>query len=228
MKHDTCIILFSKRVVLFSNMKKTLNTNNMKSLHAIFFLVIFLSSCQEETFTVSTVVTPPGSGSIEISPIKPEYENGETVTITAIPSENWIFKNWEGDDRGSTNPLQIKINSNKSFTAIFSKKPLPVNITIVGEGTVTEKIISSPSGREYPHGSIIELTATPKAGWIFSNYVIDGKSIGEKITKIEVLKQSTISARFILEPVFGTYIDSRVTNGPISSRTYKTVKIGKK
>jgi uncharacterized protein (TIGR02145 family) len=198
----------------------------MKSLCTIFLLVIFLSSCQEETFTVSTVVTPPGSGSIEISPIKPEYENGETVTITAVPSENWIFKNWEGDDRGSTNPLQIKINSNKSFTSVFSKKPLPVNISIVGEGTVTEKIISSPSGREYPHGSIIELTATPKAGWIFSNFVIDGKSIAERITKIEVLKQSTIFARFILEPVFGTYIDSRGETGPTSKRTYKTVKIG--
>jgi uncharacterized protein (TIGR02145 family) len=198
----------------------------MKSLCTIFLLVIFLSSCQEETFTVSTVVTPTGSGSIEISPNKPEYENGETVTITAVPSENWIFKNWEGDDRGSTNPLQIKINSNKSFTSVFSKKPLPVNISIVGEGTVTEKIISSPSGREYPHGSIIELTATPKAGWIFSNFVIDGKSIAERITKIEVLKQSTIFARFILEPVFGTYIDSRVEEGAISKRTYKTVKIG--
>lgn len=198
----------------------------MKSVCVIFLLVILLSSCQEETFTVSTVVTPPGSGSIQIEPFKPEYENGETVTITAVPSENWIFKNWEGDNSGSSNPLQLKINSNKSITAAFTKKPIPVNITITGEGTVVEKVISSPSGREYPHGSIIELTATPKAGWIFSNYVIDGKSIGERITKIEVLKQSTISARFILEPVFGTYIDSRVTTGPISLRTYKTVKIG--
>lgn len=198
----------------------------MKSVCVIFLLVILLSSCQEETFTVSTVVTPPGSGSIQIEPFKPEYENGETVTITATPSQNWIFKNWEGDISGSSNPLQLKINSNKSITAAFTKKPIPVNITITGEGTVVEKVISSPSGREYPHGSIIELTATPKAGWIFSNYVIDGKSIGERITKIEVLKQSTISARFILEPVFGTYIDSRVTTGPISLRTYKTVKIG--
>lgn len=198
----------------------------MKSLFVIFLLVIFLSSCQEERFTVSTEVTPPGSGSIQINPFKPEYEKGETVTITAVPSENWVFKNWEGDNSGSSNPLQIKINSNKSITAAFTKKPISVNITITGEGTVMEKIISSPSGREYPHGSIIELTATPKAGWIFSNYVIDGKSIGERITKIEVLKQSTISARFILEPVFGTYIDSRVTTGPISLRTYKTVKIG--
>lgn len=198
----------------------------MKTLSVTFLLVILLFSCQEETFTVSTVVTPPGSGSIQIEPFKPEYENGETVTITAVPSENWIFKNWEGDNSGSSNPLQLKINSNKSITAAFTKKPIPLNITITGEGTVVEKVISSPSGREYPHGSIIELTATPKAGWIFSNYVIDGKSIGERITKIEVLKQSTIFARFILEPVFGTYIDSRVTTGPISLRTYKTVKIG--
>lgn len=198
----------------------------MKSPSVIFLLVILLFSCQEETFTLSSEVTPPGSGSIQIDPFKPEYEKGETVTITAVPSENWVFKNWEGDNSGSSNPLQIKINSNKSITAAFTKKPISVNITITGEGTVMEKIISSPSGREYPHGSIIELTATPKAGWIFSNYVIDGKSVGERITKIEVLKQATIFARFILEPVFGTYIDSRVESGPITKRTYKTVKIG--
>jgi uncharacterized protein (TIGR02145 family) len=196
------------------------------SIRYLITLLVIVSSCQNKTYTISTEVNTVGSGIIDVSPVKPEYEDGEIVTFTAIPNENWIFKNWEGDDRSSTNPLQLKINSNKSITAVFSKKPLPVNISIVGEGTVTEKIISSPSGREYPHGSIIELTATPKAGWIFSNYVIDGKSIGEKITKIEVLKQSTIVARFILEPVFGTYIDSRVTNLPISARTYKTVKIG--
>jgi uncharacterized protein (TIGR02145 family) len=194
-------------------------------IYYIFSLLVIVSSCQK-TYTISTEVNTTGSGIIEISPLKPEYENGETVTITAIPSENWTFKNWEGDNSGTSNPLQLKINSNKSITAVFTKKPISVNITIIGEGTVVEKIISSPSGREYPHGSIIELTATPKAGWIFSDYVIDGKSIGEKITKIEVLKQSTIFARFIMEPVFGTYIDSRVTNGPISQRTYKTVKIG--
>lgn len=189
-------------------------------------LIIFLLSCQEETYTLTIDVNPAESGIVQISPRKLIYENGELVTITAVPNENWIFKNWEGDHVGISTSVQLNINSNKKITAIFAKKPIPVQISIIGEGLVEEKVVSSPTGKEYPHGSILQLTATPKEGWMFSNYVVNGKSIGEKIIKVDVLKESQILARFILKPVFGTYVDGRSPAATIQNKTYKTVKIG--
>ena len=42
-----------------------------------------------------------------------------TATIEAIPSEGWIFNHWEGDVSGSTNPLEITLDSDKEVMAVF-------------------------------------------------------------------------------------------------------------
>ena len=48
-----------------------------------------------------------------------EYET--EVKLTADPDSGWFFDHWEGDIKGSNNPLTITINSEKNVTAIFKQ-----------------------------------------------------------------------------------------------------------
>ena len=53
----------------------------------------------------------------------------------------------------------------------FEKRKYPLTITIAGEGSVSEEIISAgKSTTEYSSGSIIQLTASPTEGWSFSGW----------------------------------------------------------
>jgi uncharacterized repeat protein (TIGR02543 family) len=72
----------------------------------------------QEEFSVNFDVT--GSGSISILPIKASYHYGDDVTITAVPAPGWKFDNWEGDQNGTTNPIQVEITGDLDLTAVFS------------------------------------------------------------------------------------------------------------
>ena len=42
------------------------------------------------------------------------------VSVTAVPSNGYQFSGWAGDATGTTNPISITMNSDKSITANFS------------------------------------------------------------------------------------------------------------
>ncbi len=66
------------------------------------------------TYTLSTSTS--GSGSISGAGT---YNSGTTVSVLANPASGWSFSNWSGDVSGSSNPISISMNSNKSVTAVF-------------------------------------------------------------------------------------------------------------
>jgi hypothetical protein len=69
-----------------------------------------------------------GSGGTTIpAPGNHEYEIGTNVTVTAVPFNYYIFKNWSGSDTSSTNPISIQMNTNKSLTANFRLIEPPLN-----------------------------------------------------------------------------------------------------
>tara|TARA_B100001250_G_scaffold394916_1_gene399322 strand:+ start:151 stop:1665 length:1515 start_codon:yes stop_codon:yes gene_type:complete len=47
------------------------------------------------------------------------YEEGEEITITAIPEDGYLFQNWTGDENSSDNPLTIIMNDDINITANF-------------------------------------------------------------------------------------------------------------
>ena len=70
-----------------------------------------------ETYTLTTIVSPPGAGSV--SPAGGEYESGEQVTLTASPASGYTFDYWYGAASGSSNTVTITMNSDKTITAYF-------------------------------------------------------------------------------------------------------------
>ena len=161
------------------------------------FLVFW--SCQMEdpipTYTLSSTVSPAEAGKITASPSASTYPEGTQVTLTPEPNENWVFKQWEGDVIGNTVPLQVTMTVNKSIIGIFVKRDYPLNLKIEGEGTVDEKIVPNPSGREYPHGTKVELKPIPKEGWVFESWGGDLSGI-ETPQIITVDKEKNVIVKF--------------------------------
>ena len=94
----------------------------LRNITLIPLFLFFLISCEEEvlpvTFTLTTQVTPAGSGTV--SPPSGTFDDGASITISATPSANYVFKQWTGTGSGTANPLTFQIISNSNITAEFS------------------------------------------------------------------------------------------------------------
>jgi hypothetical protein len=85
----------------------TMNAN--KALTATFTTV--------PTYTLTTTVTPSGSGTL--NPASGTYSSGQVVSVTATPATSYQFSSWSGAATGSTNPVSVTMDANKSLTATF-------------------------------------------------------------------------------------------------------------
>jgi uncharacterized repeat protein (TIGR02543 family) len=72
------------------------------------------------TYTLTTKVV--GSGTV--SPTTGDYSQGSTQTLKATPASGYIFTGWSGDATGTTNPLTITLNGNKTIMATFAAIPV--------------------------------------------------------------------------------------------------------
>jgi len=199
--------------------------NSFSSVKNLAFLVlgfVFLQACQEREFinsfdplvpkTLTTSVLPSGAGKINISPASSSYKTDDIVTLIPEPSQHWVFKNWEGDASGNANPLSVTMSTNKSVVAVFTRRNYPLTLTMEGEGTVSERVVYSPSGKDYPHSTIVELTPVPKQGWLFDNWSGDltGKTVPQNIT---VDNPKSVKAKFIQQQISSLACASAVPGG---------------
>lgn len=94
-----------------------------KHTFLVIVIVLIFSSCSTEelipTYTLAVSVTPAEAGKIIISPQSQNYKEGDLVTLTAVPNENWVFENWGVDGSGNSTPLQITMTANKSVVGNF-------------------------------------------------------------------------------------------------------------
>lgn len=132
-------------------------------------LTITGPACQSVDYTLTTSVTPAGTGSITLNPPGGTYPSGTTVTVMADAIGGWHFDHWTGDLGGATNPATVLMNRNKSVTAVFVQDLFTLTINVVGLGTVT----LNPAGGSYPSGTTVQLTADASEHWRFSHWEDD-------------------------------------------------------
>ena len=147
----------------------------MKKL--LFLLTAFalvLSCSSDET---STPVTPPPAPIVKytitlsageggtVSTTGGEYESGQTVSVTATPQGEYLFKDWSDGNTDATRT--ITVSSNSTLTANFEKKKYPLTVNIEGEGEVIEEIVNAGRTTDYDSGTTVKLTAVPAEGWEF-------------------------------------------------------------
>jgi hypothetical protein len=81
--------------------------------------------CEQFILSSNTV----GNGSVMKSPDKSSYFYGDSVIVTAMPDEGWLFDNWSGGLTGSENPDTIVMVSDTTVTCTFSEDPTGIGNT---------------------------------------------------------------------------------------------------
>jgi uncharacterized repeat protein (TIGR02543 family) len=141
----------------------------------------------EYTLTINII----GNGTVTKVPNKTSYLPGTVVQLTATPNSGWTFTEWSGDLTGSSNPVNITMNSDKIINATFNLCQYTLTINIVGNGTVSK----DPNQTTYPHGTVVTLTANANPGWTFSAW--SGDLTGStNPTTITMTSNKTVTATF--------------------------------
>ena len=137
----------------------------MKKLFSFFFFLVIISCSKDPVLYTLTTSTNPTEGGT-LLPSSAQFEEGETVVLSATPSEEYAFFSWSGVS-GTNNTTSIVMDSDKSVVALFVKKQYSLKVSIEGEGQVTEKIIKAGVSTDYNSGTIVELSANPTSEWVF-------------------------------------------------------------
>uniref|UniRef100_UPI004047D680 InlB B-repeat-containing protein n=1 Tax=Mariniflexile sp. TaxID=1979402 RepID=UPI004047D680 len=91
-----------------TNASEAILMNSNKSVTAVFV--------REE---YSLTINVQGNGSVSITPENNTYPFDSEVSLSANPDFGWTFDKWEGDLESLNSNEVIKMDSNKSITAIF-------------------------------------------------------------------------------------------------------------
>ncbi len=119
----------------------------------------------KDSVTLTVNISPSGSGAVAQNPAGPGYLYGDIVTLTPLPAVGWHFVQWTGDLTGSANPGSITLNGSKNVTAVFARDSVTLDVTIVGNGSVTRNPTSG-----YLYGDSVTLTPVIPTGWAFSGW----------------------------------------------------------
>ena len=191
----------------------------MRKTNSIFLLLIsafIVFSCDSlfgdktKSYKISVSSSPVEGGSV--SPTTGTYKEGEIVTLTATPSNGWKFVRWEGDWSSIQNPSQLSLLKNYSIVGVFEKRDYPLNITIIGQGQVEEKVIPS---KTYPYQTVVELTPVAAPGWRFNGW--SGDLNGNSVPGMLIVNNTkNVTATFIV-PIFlsDNGITIRCPNGKV-------------
>jgi uncharacterized repeat protein (TIGR02543 family) len=118
------------------------------------------------------------------------YDSGTQVSIAAIPNTGYRFSGWSGDATGTTNPIAVTMDSNKSIAANFIRQ---YTLTIAtGTGGTTDPV---PGTYIYDLGTEVSVKATPNTGYRFDKWTGDITGTTNPIT-ITMDGNKSISAGF--------------------------------
>jgi hypothetical protein len=99
------------------------------------------------------------------------YDAGTLVTLTATPDAGWRFDSWTGDADCADGTLTM--DADKTCTATFVRQ-FALTVTKNGNGTVMNVPAGITCGATcsalYDAGTLVTLTATPDAGWTFTEW----------------------------------------------------------
>ncbi|MFH1771784.1 MAG: fibronectin type III domain-containing protein [Candidatus Omnitrophota bacterium] len=158
------------------------NVTYDKFIHATF---------EKDTYNLTIQST---NGSITLNPNQATYDYGTQVILTAISDSGYQFTGWSGSASGTTNPITITMDSDKTITANFSIKTYAITSSSNSGGTITP--LGSVSKE---HNQNQTYTIAPQTGCHIEDVVVDGVSAGV----IESYTFTNISANHSIEAVFG-------------------------
>lgn len=143
-------------------------------------------------------VNKKGKGTVEEKVVQQkttEYEHETVVELTASADQGWLFSHWEDDLEGEENPVTVEIDGEKEVTAVFERRDYALTINVEGEGAVEEEVVQAKS-TDYPFEAVVEVTANPSTGWMFSHWEGDLME-NENPSQIEIDEAKEVTAVFV-------------------------------
>lgn len=144
----------------------------------------------EGAFTLA--VNPSAGGLVARNPDKANYLFNEEVTLNAVPNAGFTFVGWSGDLTGSQNPTTIRMDKSKTINALFTQAVYNLNRNVSGRGSV----LVSPPKNTFVYGEQAVLSAVPRSGWRFSEWVGDVTGSTTPVTVI-VTSHMSVTAIFL-------------------------------
>lgn len=162
------------------------------------------SSDATACFTLTTDSDPTGGGTINAIPAPNcneglQYSSGTLVSLTASTNIGYAFDNWSGAVVGSSNPVNVTIDSNKTIIANFSTAQTCYSLTTqsnpVAGGTIS--ILPTPNcdGDKYTENALVSLTASSNSDYAFDNWSGDASGTANPV-QVTLNGNKNIAANF--------------------------------
>ncbi len=156
-----------------------------------------------------SLTTNAVNGSVGKSPIQASYNFGSSVVLTPTANSGYSFTSWSGDASGTSNPLSVIMDANKSITANFTLNSYSLTV-ISNNGSV----LKVPSQTAYNHGSTVQLTATPNFGYTFTSWSGDASGSSNPLT-VTMTSNKNITANYTA--IIGTLtLNITAVNGTVT------------
>lgn len=98
-------------------------------------------------YTITTTVTPSGSGTVEVWPTGSPQPSGTKIEIKAYPKEKYAFEKWVSMPQSEPiyqNPYTFTITNNVQFRAFFTNKVFTVKFDPTGgECSETSRVVTA-------------------------------------------------------------------------------------
>lgn len=174
-------------------------------------------------YTITATPNNPSLGSVSGGGV---FQNGQSVTLTAIPSANCHFESWtEGGTVVSTSSsFTFTASDNRNLVANFAQNTYTISTSVVGNGVI------NPSGSVIvSHNANQNFTFTPNSGSYIQNVKVDGVAIGSpsSYTFFNVKSNHSIEVTFTdTQPVYHTISISKNGDGTTNPEGNLTVADG--
>ena len=153
-------------------------------------------------YRLITSVNIENSGMVVHIPNSTRYNDGENVTLMAVPEPGYEFVNWTGNGAPTGSAaydagITVAMDSDLTLIANFRiMNTLTTSVNIPGSGTISQ----SPNQPAYVPGTPVTLTATANTGYIFVNWTGSGAPAGSAANNasitINMNSNLTLTANF--------------------------------
>jgi uncharacterized repeat protein (TIGR02543 family) len=154
-----------------------------------------LPNSSSTTYELTMAVDPAGSGTTVPAVGAHTYDEGTVVDVTATPAAGYAFDHWSGGCSGS-GTCQVTMDGDKTVTAHFTaiSHDLTIAVDPVGGGTTNPAV----GVHTYGYGSVVDITATPAAGYVFDHW--GGACTGTGTCQVTMDADKSVTANFATEP----------------------------
>jgi uncharacterized repeat protein (TIGR02543 family) len=155
------------------------------------------------TYTLTMAVDPEGSGTTTPAIGNHTYAEGAAINITATPNSGYTFDHWSGACTGA-DPCSVTMDGDKTVTAHFTPTGTTYNLTVTVDPDSSGTTNPAAGVHTYASGTIVDVTATPEAGWEFDQW--SGACTGTGACQVTMDADKSVTASFVELEVLDTTI----------------------